>query len=103
MKRMLWTVLATVGFMTACGDPVPPTTPTPAVPRITETFTDTLRVSGTNTHLFSVDGIGGLQVTLNSVEPSAAVLFGVGYPSLGSCTLVARSVAAPGGNVLLSG
>jgi len=103
MKRMFWAVLATVVFMTGCGDPVPPTTPTPAVPTITETFTDTLLVAGTNTHIFSVDGIGGLQVTLNSVQPSAAVLIGVGYPNLGSCTLIDRSVATPGGNVLLAG
>ncbi len=100
---MFWTVLATVVFMAGCGDPVPPTTPTPAVPTITETFNDTLLVGGSNTHVFSVDGIGGMQVTLTSVQPSAAVLIGVGYPNLGTCTAIDRALATASNGVLLSG
>jgi hypothetical protein len=103
MKRMIWAVLATVVFTGACGDPVPPTTPTPAVPTLTETFSDTLLVLGSNTHTFSVDGIGGLKVTLTSLEPSATVLLGVGYPNFGSCTIVDHVEAVPGKNVQLSG
>jgi len=103
MKRMFWAVLATVVFVAGCGDPIPPTTPTPAVPTITETFSDTLLVLGSNTHVFSVDGIGGVKVTLNSVEPSAAVLIGVGYPNLGTCTPVDNKLATASQDVLLTG
>jgi hypothetical protein len=103
MKRSFWAVLATVVLMAGCGDPIPPTTPTPAVPTITETFTDTLLVLGSNTHVFTVNGIGGLKVTLNSVQPSAAVVLGVGYPNLGSCTAIDRKLTTAGQDVQLSG
>ena len=100
---MFWAVLSTVVFMAGCGDPVPPTTPTPAVPTITETFSDTLLVLGSNTHVFVVDGIGGVKVTLNSVQPTAAVLIGVGYPNLGTCTAIDRTLATASDSVLLTG
>jgi hypothetical protein len=103
MKRILWVVFAAALVMAGCGDPVPPTTPTPAVPTITETFSDTLLVLGSNTHNFSVDGIGGLKVRLTSLEPSAVVLVGVGYPSLGSCSVVDHALATASQDVLLSG
>jgi hypothetical protein len=103
MKRTFWTVLAAVVFMAGCGDPIPPTTPTPAVPTISETFTDTLLVLGTNTHLFTVSSIGGVKVTLNSVQPSAAVVVAVGYPNLGTCTPIDTRLTTPGQDVLMSG
>jgi hypothetical protein len=103
MKRILWAVLAMVLVTAGCGDPVPPTTPTPAVPTITDTFSDTLLVLGSNTHTFSVDGIGGVRVRLTNLDPSAAVMIGIGYPSLGSCSLVDRMLATAGQDVLLSG
>ena len=103
MNWKFWAVLATAVFMTGCGDPIPPTTPTPAVPTITEVFSDTLLVLGTNTHIFTVDGIGGVKVTLNSVHPSAIVRVGVGYPNLGSCTAIDSRLTTAGQDVLLSG
>ena len=103
MKRMFWAVLATAVFMTGCGDPVPPTTPTPAVPTVTDVFSDTLLVGGSNMHVFTVAGIGGVKVTLTDVEPSAAVQLGVGYPNLGSCTVIDHVLATAGKGVLLSG
>ena len=103
MKRVFWAVLATAVFMAGCGDPIPPTTPTPAVPTISETFSDTLLVLGSNTHLFTVQGIGGVKVTLNSVQPSAVVRVGVGYPNLGTCTAVDSRLATPGQDILMSG
>ena len=90
-------------FAAACSDPVPPTTPTPAEPTITETFSDTLLVGGANTHQFLVTTIGGVKVTLTSVNPAAAVGLGVGFPSLGSCTLLDRVETVAGNSIQLSG
>ena len=86
-----------------CADPVAPATPTSATPTIRETFSDTLLVLGSNTHQFSVDQVGGVRVTLTSVEPGAAVGIGVGTPSLGSCSLIDHIDAVAGKTVLLSG
>jgi hypothetical protein len=103
MKRILWVVLGTTMFAAGCSDPVPPTTPTPAEPTITETFSDTLLVGGANTHQFLVTTIGGVKVTLTSVVPGAAVGLGVGFPSLGSCTLLDRIETVAGNSIQLSG
>jgi len=61
-------------FAAGCSDPVPPTTPTPAVPTITETFSDTLLVGGANTHQFLVTTIGGVKVTSAAVPRAAPVV-----------------------------
>jgi hypothetical protein len=103
MKRILWAVLGAALAAGGCADPVAPATPTPAAPTIHETFSDTLFVSGSNTHQFSVDQVGGVRVTLTSVEPGAAVGLGVGTPSLGSCSLLDHVDAVAGKTVLLSG
>jgi hypothetical protein len=104
MKRIFWVILAITVSAAACSDPVPPTTPTPAVPTINETFSDTLLVGGANTHQFLVTQIGGVKVTLDSVSPSAAVGLGIGFPSLGSCSLLDRmQTVAAGTTVLFSG
>jgi hypothetical protein len=103
MKRILWAVLGVALVAAGCADPVAPTTPTPAVPTIAETFSDTLLVAGVNTHNFSVNAVGGVKVTLNSVEPGASVGIGVGTPSLGSCSVIDRVEAVAGSTVLLSG
>ena len=80
---------------TGCSDPVAPTTTDArAVPTITETFSDTLLVAGANTHQFSVSAVGGIQVSLQSVNPGASVGLGIGFPSLGSCTPIDRVAAA---------
>lgn len=103
MKRILWAVLGTALFAAGCADPVAPTTPTPAVPSITDTFSDTLLVFGSNTHQFSVATVGGVKVSLTSVEPGALVGLGVGTPSLGSCSLIDHIEAVAGQAVQLSG
>ena len=54
MKRILWAVLGAALIAAGCADPVAPTTPTPAVPTVTDTFSDTLLVLGANTHQFTV-------------------------------------------------
>ena len=103
MKRIFWVVLAAALATAGCSDPVPPTSPTPVTPTIKETFSDTLLVAGSNTHTFSVDAVGGLKVTLISVEPGAIVGIGVGTPSLGSCSVLDHVEAVAGNAVLLSG
>jgi hypothetical protein len=103
MKRILWAVLGAVLIATGCGDPVAPTTPTPAVPTVTDTFSDTLLVLGANTHQFTVSQIGGVKVTLPSVEPGASVGLGIGTPSLGSCSVIDHVTAVAGQAVQLSG
>ena len=87
-----------------CADPATPTTPTPAVPTITDTFSDTLLVGGANLHRFTVTAVGGVKVSLPSVQPGAAVGIGVGTPSQLSCSVIDQVLEAVAGTtILLSG
>jgi hypothetical protein len=99
MKRILVAMLGASLLAAGCADPVAPPTPVPVPATIAEPpFTGTLLVGGANTHQFTVNQIGALKVTLNSVDPSAAVGLGVGTPSQGSCLLATNltTVADPG-------
>ncbi|HEY6212332.1 MAG TPA: hypothetical protein VIW45_08605 [Vicinamibacterales bacterium] len=89
----------------ACSDPVPPATPTPADATISEPFTGTLNPFGTNKHDFTVSQIGRLQVTVNSIVPSAAIGISVGTPSVatGTCLAINGLTAVGGPNVQISG
>ncbi len=83
----------------ACGDPVAPSAPTPVAPTITESFTGTLTVLGSNMHPFTVSQIGGLKVTLTSLTPSATVQLAVGTVSGAVCApaevISAQAAEAP--------
>ena len=103
MKQLLCTVVGLTLFAGACTDPVAPPAPTPVVPTITETFTDTLIQLGSNTHQFTVQQVGGLKVSLSNVDPPSAVAFGVGTQSLVGCTLISRKIYEPGATAELSG
>jgi hypothetical protein len=103
MKRILWAVLGAALITASCADPVAPSTPTPAVPTITDTFSDTLLVLGSNTHQFTVAAIGGVKVSLASVQPAALVGLGIGTPSLGSCSVIDHVDAVAGQAIQLSG
>jgi hypothetical protein len=103
MKRILWAVLAVALAAAGCADPVAPATPTPVAPTVDDVFNDTLLVAGVNTHLFTVKDVGGVKVTLVSVEPGAAVGIGIGTPSLGSCSIIDRATAVAGKTVIMSG
>jgi hypothetical protein len=105
MKRILAAVLGVAILMTVgCADPVAPATPTPAIPTVTDTFSDTLLVLGSNTHNFTVGQIGGVTVTLTNVTPGAAIGVGIGTPSLGTCNVLDRlAPAVAGPTAVLSG
>jgi len=80
-----------------CSDPVAPPTPTPVNPTITETFTGTLGLLGTNIHLFSVAQVGGLTVTISDINPDQTLTFAIGAQSLSGCTALQQLTRAPGG------
>jgi hypothetical protein len=104
MKRILWVVLGAGLLTVACADPIPPVTPTPVVPTVTDTFSDTLLVLGSNTHGFQVAEIGGVKVSLTSVVPGAVVGLGVGTPNgVGGCSIIDRLQTVGGPAVQLSG
>jgi hypothetical protein len=103
MKRILWAVLGVALATAGCSDPPIVPTPTPVLPTIAEAFNDTLLVAGVNTHLFTVTAIGGLKVTLSSLQPGAAVGLGIGTPSLGSCAVINQVQAVAGSAVAMSG
>ena len=100
---MLWAVLGAALVTAACADPTPPTTPTPAVPTTTDTFSDTLLVLGANTHQFTVTSVGGVRISLLSVQPGAAVGLGIGTPSGGTCSVIDRVETVAGPTIQLSG
>ena len=103
MKRILWVFLGAALVTAGCADPMAPATPVPNVPTLTDTFSDTLLVAGVNTHQFTVTAVGGVKITLSSLNPGPSVGLGVGTPSVGSCTLIDRVTAVAGQSVLLSG
>jgi hypothetical protein len=89
----------------ACSDPVVPPTPTPAVPTILDTFTGTLLQFGTNSHPFSVQQIGGIKISVTSIDPSAAIGIGIGTPSTasGSCLVLSQVTTVSSAGVQISG
>ena len=104
MKRILSVVVLGAALLTAaCSDPVAPATPTPVVPVTAEVFSDTLLVLGANTHSFTVSEIGGLRVSLTSLQPGAAVGLGVGTFGAGSCTVIDHISAVAGASIQMSG
>ena len=98
-------ILALAGLCAACSDPDAPPTPTPVAPTITENFPGTLNPFGTNFHPFTVNQVGGLKVTINSVVPSAAIGVAIGTPSpaTGSCIPITGLTAVGGPDAQLSG
>jgi len=104
-KRILAGVLGIALACAACADPAPPATPTPVVPTLTDTFTGTLTAFSTNSHPFIVNQIGGLKVTLTTVEPRVQLAIGVGTPSTttGTCAVINARTTDPGPTPQLSG
>jgi hypothetical protein len=103
MNRILALVLGLSLATVGCSDPVAPVTPTPATPTITETFTGTLLVLGSNTHPFTVQQVGGVKVSITGVTPGASVGIGVGTPSGANCLLIQNLTAVASPDAQLSG
>jgi len=105
MKRILVGVFAAGLLASACNDPVPPATPSPVPPTVTDTFTGSLTALATNSHPFVVGNIGGVKVTLTSVDPLTKLAIGIGTPSTttGTCAVVYRVTTDPGTVPQLSG
>jgi len=105
-KTLTALALVVAGLCGGCTDPTAPATPTPADPTITEPpFTGTLNPFGTNFHPFTVQRLGGLRVTINSVVPSAAIGVAIGTPSpaTGSCIPITGLTAVAGPSAQISG
>jgi hypothetical protein len=105
MKHVLALGVALALAAVACSDPVAPAPPTPVAATISETFSGTLTIGGSNLHQFAVTQVGGLKVTLNNVTPSAAVLLSVGTPSTatGACAPLNGLTTVAGPSVQISG
>jgi hypothetical protein len=103
MKRMLAFALGLAVIAGGCSDPVAPATPTPAPATTTDAFTGTLTILGSNTHQFTVNQIGAIQVSVDSIVPGAAVGVGVGTPSGANCLLIQNLTAVAGANAQISG
>ena len=105
MKSIPLAVLAAALLASACNDPVPPATPSPVPPTVTDTFTGTLTVLGTNSHPFVVNEVGGVKVTLTSVDPKAKLSIAVGTPSTttGLCIAINSVTTDPGPQPQLAG
>lgn len=103
MKQILALLVGLALTSSGCSDPVAPATPTPAPPTITDTFSDQLLQLGSNTHQFTVNQIGGIKVTVNSIMPGASVGIGVGTPSGANCILQQNLTAVAGPSAQISG
>ena len=104
MMKSRLAIALSLGLLTAgCTDPSAPATPTPVTPTVTESFSDTLLVAGTNTHRFTVQQVGGLKVSVANVAPGAAVGLGVGTPNTTGCTVLDTLTAVPSAAPQLSG
>jgi len=105
MSRIIVIVCSIALIASACTDPVAPAAPTPVVPTVTDTFTGTLTALATNSHPFVVSAIGGVKVTLTSVDPLVKLAIGIGTPSTttGTCAVLNNVITDPGTTPQLSG
>lgn len=103
MTRTLTALLCATLLAAGCSDPPAPPAPTPVAPTISETFTGTLLVAGVNSHQFAVAQVGGVKVSLTSLESGAAVGLGVGTAGTGTCVVISSITAIAGASVQLSG
>jgi len=103
MKGTMIALLSAALLAAGCSDPQAPPAPTPVAPSVTETFTGTLFPLGSNFHQFAVSRVGGIKVSLTSLDPSAVVGLGVGTPGQGTCIAASRIAAVAGSTVQMSG
>jgi len=101
--RAVVAVALSLALTSGCADPVAPTPPVPAVPTILETFTATLNPTGLNQHRFTINQVGGLQVTLTDVQPGAALGIGIGLSVSVSCSVISSATTVPGSVAQVAG
>jgi hypothetical protein len=103
MKWLVATLCAAALACAACAETVP-AAPSVAPATVTETFTASLGVSGSNTHPVTVQQPGKFVVTLVSIDPAVAVGVAVGSLSNGTCLAFSTNASVqPGGTVAISG
>ena len=105
MSRIIVVVFCVALIASACADPTAPAAPTPVVPTVTDTFTGALTPLATNSHPFVVSEVGGVKVTLTSVDPLVKLAIGIGTPSTttGTCAVINSMITDPGTTPQLSG
>ena len=103
MKNTFAILLCVALLAAGCGDPAAPAAPTPVAPTVVETFSGTLLPSGVNSHPFTVAQVGGVQVSLTSIQSGAAVGLGVGSSSTSGCRGIKGITAVAGSSVQISG
>ena len=97
---ILGAALVTAG----CGDPVAPTTPTPAVPTVTDSFSDTLLVLRREHAPVHRQRRRRRQDHVSPAWTLAPTVgLGIGTQSLGACTLIDHVEAVAGQAVKMSG
>jgi hypothetical protein len=103
MKLLVATLCAVALACAACSETVP-AAPSVAPATLTDSFTATIGVSGSNTHPVTVQQPGKFVVTLVSIDPPVTIGMAVGSLSNGTCVAFSTnaSVQTPGA-VALSG
>ncbi len=103
MKLLVAALCAVALACAACAETVP-AAPSVGPATVTETFTASLGVSGSNTHPITVQTVGKFVVTLVSVDPAVAIGIAVGSLSNGTCVaLSSNSTVHDPGTVAVSG
>jgi hypothetical protein len=101
MKKTLRATLGTALLTAACTST--PAAPTPVAPTIQESFTGTLAPLRSSEHTFNVQQVGGIKVTLSSVDPNATVRLGIGTGAAPTCLILKSVDVPPGTTPQLSG
>lgn len=107
-RERRWIGLVLIAFWFAgCNGTSNTTAATTSTTRITETFSGTVTVGGSDVHNFAVTATGTIDVMLTAAAPPAAVVMGisVGVPADGKCPALAgaSTTASAGSTVQLSG
>jgi hypothetical protein len=93
-------VLAASLFAAACDNGPEPTTPTPG-PTITETFSGTINLNGSQTHSFNATAAGQVTATITAIDPTGSILgFQIGTWDTVTCRAISSNDLATISSVL---
>ena len=98
-------LLAALGMACCKGQTASPTTPSPAEPTVSETFSGRLPVGGSTFYSFSIAVYGTVNATLvsvsgQSVPPDVTLALGVGRPFGTICNSTRTNVSTSGTTVV---